>query len=169
LCDSPHRRPYKQTSIEKRYSGTIHDKYGGHVIDRMKKGMALEHQQRQIILVLEDVEETAYLTEKMLKGNGYSVSLARTEEDAILRGRSQSPDLILMSLGLGPERLLATAHRIRRQAGLSLDIAIVIFCVPTIPEGAEIEVDKNVYMTRPDNFNQLRELLHRLLCRVPSY
>jgi two-component system, OmpR family, KDP operon response regulator KdpE len=131
--------------------------------------MTLEYQQRQVILVLEDIEETAYLLEKMLKSNGYSVTLARTEEDAISRGRSQSPDLILMSLGLGPERLLATAHRIRRQAGLSEDVAIVIFCIPTIPEGAEMEVDKNVYVTRPDNFNQLRQLLHRLLCRVPSY
>jgi len=105
----------------------------------------------------------------MLKGNGYSVSLARTEEDAIFRGRSQSPDLILMSLGLGPERLLATANRIRRQTGLSQDFAIFIFCVPTIPEGAEMEVDKNVYVTRPDNFSQLREPLQRLLCGVPSY
>jgi CheY-like chemotaxis protein len=105
----------------------------------------------------------------MLKGNGYNVALARNEEEAIFRSRFQSPDLILMSLGLGPERLLATAHRIRRQAGLSQDVAIVIFCIPTIPEGAEMEVDKNVYVTRPDNFNQLRELLHRLLCRVPTY
>lgn len=131
--------------------------------------MTLEHQQRQIILVLEDVEETAQLIERMLKGNGYNVALARNEEEAIFRSRFQSPDLILMSLGLGPERLLATAHRIRRQAGLSQDVAIVIFCIPTIPEGAEMEVDKNVYVTRPDNFNQLRELLHRLLCRVPTY
>jgi CheY-like chemotaxis protein len=131
--------------------------------------MTPEHQQRQSILVLEDIEETAHLMEKMLKGNGYSVAVARSEEDAIFRGRFQCPDLILMSLGLSPERLLATAHRIRRNAGLSQDVAIVIFCVPTIPEGAEIEVDKNVYVTRPDNFNQLRDLLHRLLCRVPSY
>jgi CheY-like chemotaxis protein len=125
--------------------------------------MTLQHQQRQTILVLEDIEETACLIEKMLNGNGYCVTLARTEEDAIFRGRFQAPDLILMSLDLGSERLLATAHRIRRQAGLSQDVAVVIFCVPTIPEGAEMEVDKNVYVTRPDNFNQLRELLHRLL------
>ena len=126
--------------------------------------MLVEQHKRQVILVLEDVEETACLIDKMLKGNGYSVSLARNEEDAIMRARSQSPDLILMSLGLGPELLLATAHRIRQQAGLSQDVAIVIFCVPTIPEGAEMEVSKNVYVTRPDNFNQLRELFHRLLC-----
>jgi CheY-like chemotaxis protein len=130
--------------------------------------MTLDSQQRQVILVLEDIEETAYLIEKMLKKSGYCVTLARNEEDAILRGRFPSPDLILMSLGMGPERLLSTAHRIRRRAGLSQDVAVVIFCIPTIPEGAEMEVDKNVYMTRPDNFNQLRELLHRLLCRVPS-
>jgi DNA-binding response OmpR family regulator len=135
----------------------------------MKAIMIFRHRQREIILVLEDIEETANLIEKMLKGNGYCVTLARTEEDAIQRARSQSPNLILISLGLGPERLLAVAHRIRRQASLSKDVAIVIFCVPTIPEGAEMEVDNNVYVTRPDNFNQLRELLHRLLCRVPSY
>lgn len=125
--------------------------------------MIAEQHQRQIILVLEDVEETGLLIDKMLQGNGYCVVLVRTEEDAIMRASLQSPDLILMSLGLGPDLLLATALRIRQQAALSQDIAIVIFCVPTILEGAEMEVSKNVYVTRPDNFNQLRELLHRLL------
>jgi CheY-like chemotaxis protein len=125
--------------------------------------MVVEQHLRQI-LVLEDVEETGFLIDKMLKENGYSVALARNEEEAIMRARFQSPDLILMSLGLGPELLLAAAHRIRQEAALSQDIAIVIFCVPTIPEGAEMEVSKNVYVTRPDNFNQLRGLLHRLLC-----
>ena len=130
--------------------------------------MILDSQQRQVILVVEDVEETACLIEKMLKKSGYCVSLARNEEDAIFRGRFHSPDLILMSLGMRPERLLSTALRVRRQAGLCQDVAVVIFCIPTIPEGAEMEVEENVYLTRPDNFNQLRGLLHRLLCRVPS-
>jgi len=131
--------------------------------------MATEREQRQVILVLEDIDETALLIDKMLKGNGYYVLLARTEEEAIFRGRSQSPDLILMSLGLRTERLLAVARRIRQQAGLNEDVAIVIFCIPTIPQGAELEIDKNLFFTRPDNFNQLRRFLHRLLCRVPTY
>jgi DNA-binding response OmpR family regulator len=130
--------------------------------------MAFENHQRQVILVLEDIEETAHLIEKMLKRDGYSVTLTRTEEDAIFRCRAQSPDLILMSLGLAAERVVASARRIRRQAGLNQDVAIVIFCDPTIPEGAEVEVDKNVYVTRPDHFNQLRGILRRLLCRVPT-
>src|ERR1700751_1382276 len=99
--------------------------------------MVVEQQLRQI-LVLEDVEETGFLIDKMLQGNGYRVALARNEEDAIMRARMQSPDLILMSLDHGPELLLVTAHRIRQKAGLSQDVAIVIFCVPSIPQGAEM-------------------------------
>jgi CheY-like chemotaxis protein len=125
--------------------------------------MIVEQHQRQIILVLEDVEETGLLIDKMLQGNGYCVVLVKTEEDAIMRASLQAPDLILMSLGLGPDLLIATALRIRQQAALSQEIAIVIFCVPTILEGAEMEVSKNVYVTRPDNFDQLRALLNRLL------
>jgi CheY-like chemotaxis protein len=136
-------------------------------LDRMKNFMTSENRQFQSILVLEDIDETRYLLGKMLKGNGYQVDLARDEEDAISRATSRSPDLILMSLGLECDQLVATAQRIRKQADLGLEVAIVVFCVPTIPEGAEMEVNKNVYVTRPDNFNQLREFLRRLLGKVP--
>src|ERR1700730_13050022 len=101
--------------------------------------MGNKSQRRQVILVLDDIEETRCLIGKMLRGNGCCVNLARDEEDAISRARSQSPDLVLMSLGLDLEQLLATAHRIRQKAAFSQDVAIIIFCVPTIPEGAEIE------------------------------
>jgi DNA-binding response OmpR family regulator len=124
--------------------------------------MASNEGQRSI-LVLEDIEETRDLIGKMLEINGYRVDLARDEEHAILMASSRSPDLILMSLGLEYEQLVATAQRIRKQADLSADIAIVVFCVPTIPQGAEMEINTNVYVTRPDNFNQLREFLRRLL------
>ena len=125
-----------------------------------------EHERRQVILVLNDVEETGHLIKKMLGKDDRQVALARDEEDAISKARSESPDLLLMSLDLKFEELLATAERIRQKATFGEDVAIVIFCVPTIPEGAEMEVEKNVYVTRPDNFDQLRDFLHRLL--LPS-
>jgi CheY-like chemotaxis protein len=130
--------------------------------------MNVESEHRQVILVLDDIEETRHLTEKMLGKNDCCITLARDEEDAISRARSESPDLILMSLGLELEQLLATAKRIRQKAAFGEDVAIVIFCVPTIPEGAEMEINKNVYVTRPDNFDQLRNFLHRLLQHHPS-
>jgi DNA-binding response OmpR family regulator len=133
----------------------------------MKAMMTSESRRPQTILILEDIEETRYLIEKMLTKSGYDVDLARDEEDAICRARSRSPDLILISLGLEREELVATAQRIRNRAALGQDIAVVIFCVPTIPEGAEMEVNENVYVTRPDNFDQLRDLLRRLLRMRP--
>jgi len=129
--------------------------------------MNVKRERRQVILVLDDIEETRNLTKKMLGQSDRCVTLARDEEDAVLKARSESPDLILMSLDLKLEQLLAIAQRIRQKAAFREDVAIVIFCVPTIPQGAEMEVDKNIYVTRPDNFDQLRDFLHRLLLRPP--
>jgi hypothetical protein len=42
-------------------------------------------------------------------------------------------------------------------------VPIVIFCVEDIAEGAEVSIGNNVYLTGPDDFNQLRALLNRLL------
>lgn len=122
------------------------------------------------ILVVEDIEETRYLIKKMLIKDGYEVDLARDEEEAICRASSRLPSLILISLGFEREDLVATAQRIRSGAALDQDIPVVIFCVPTIPEGSELEVNRNVYLTRPDNFDQLRAFLRRLLLmHAPPY
>jgi hypothetical protein len=43
----------------------------------------------------------------------------------------------------------------------------VVFCFPSIDEGAEVAAGHNVYMTRPDNFDQLRAILSRLLLKLP--
>jgi hypothetical protein len=43
----------------------------------------------------------------------------------------------------------------------------VVFCIVEIDEGDEVAIGKNVYLTRPDNFNQLRTLLARLLNTIP--
>src|SRR5690242_21857477 len=118
---------------------------------------------RQIILVLDDIEETRSLLKKMLSRNGSCIMVARNEEDAVTRARSNPPDLILISLGLELKDHLLAAQRIRLKTGFGPDIAIVLFSIPTIPEGAEVEVEKSIYAIRPDNFDQLRGLLKRLL------
>ena len=72
-----------------------------------------------------------------------------------------------MSLdGLGTD-VIATARRIRRRAELGEEVPVVIFCVPTVAQGAEVDVGKNVHVTRPDNFDQLRGFLRRLLQHLP--
>jgi two-component system, OmpR family, response regulator MprA len=124
----------------------------------MRKG----HGGSPIILVVEDVEETRDGIEKLLKADGYRVDPARNEQDAVVRALRAPPDLILLSLSALPAELVAAAHRIRKRGALNGDVPIVIFCVESIDEGAEINVGAHVYLTRPDNFNQLRDLLRRI-------
>jgi len=116
-----------------------------------------------IILVVEDVHETRDGIEKLLKADGYFVALARDAPDAIGSAHLRHPDLILVSLAGLPQEVIDIARHIRECAQLGDQVPIVIFCVEEIGEGEEIALGGNVYVTRPDNFNQLRSLLARLL------
>jgi CheY-like chemotaxis protein len=117
------------------------------------------------ILVVDDIEETRDGIEKLLEVDGYRVEAARHERDAIERAQQKHPDLILISLGGPPLDVLTTARHIRDFAGLGENVPVVVFCVGDVNEGAEVDTGQNVYLTRPDNFNQLRNLLARLLNR----
>jgi CheY-like chemotaxis protein len=119
-----------------------------------------------IILVVEDVHETRDGIEKLLNADGYRVALARDEEDAAESAQRQRPDLILVSLAGLQSEVVVTARRIRERAGIG-NIPVVVFCIGDINEGDEIAIGGNMHVTRPDNFNQLRSLLTRLLHQVP--
>ena len=120
------------------------------------------------ILVVEDVHETRAGIEKLLLVNGYHVALARDEQDGIESAQRQRPDLILVSLAGLPREVIVSASRIRESAAIGEDVPVVVFCVDEIAEGDEVAIGENVHLTRPDNFNQLRSLLARLLRTIPK-
>jgi DNA-binding response OmpR family regulator len=121
-----------------------------------------------IILVLEDVNETRDGIEKLLKADGYRLELARDETDAIESAQRQRPDLILVSVAGLPHEVIATARRVRERSAVGEDVPVVLFCIEDIAEGEEVAIGRNVYITRPDNFNQLRSLLSRLLSEITA-
>ena len=121
-----------------------------------------------IILVVEDVRETREGIERLLMVDGYRVALARDEQDGIESARRQRPDLILVSLAGLLYDVVLSARRIRENAAIGEDVPVVVFCVDEIPEGDEVAIGENVHVTRPDNFNQLRSLLARLLPTIPK-
>jgi len=121
-----------------------------------------------MILVVEDVQETRDGIEELLKVDGYRVALARNERDGIESAQRQRPDLILVSLGGLPLEVLDSGRRIRESAAAGDDVPVVIFCFDEIPEGAEVAIGKNVHIAQPDNFNELRGLLSRLLRNSPT-
>jgi len=54
----------------------------------------------------------------------------------------------------------------RIREGLAVGDQIpVVFWIEDIDESEEIAIGENVFLTRPDSFNQLRSLLARLLDR----
>src|ERR1044071_1806759 len=116
-----------------------------------------------IILVVEDVHETRDGIEKLLKADGYRISLARDESEAIENAQQKSPDLILVSLAGSPNEIIMSAERIREAARVGPRVPVVIFSVDGIDEGEEVAIDQNVHLTCPDNFNQLRGLMVRVL------
>ena len=128
--------------------------------------MIREDHTTPIILVVEDVAETRDGIEKLLKADGYCVVVARDERDAIESAQLRHPDLILVSLAGLPDEVIVSARRIREQAEAGEQVPVVLFCIEGIGEGDEVAIGRNVYVTRPDNFNQLRNLLARLLNEI---
>lgn len=121
-----------------------------------------------LILVVEDVHETRDGIEKLLSADHYRVALARDERDAIESVCRMRPDLILVSLAGLPGKVILTAQQIRDNIDAGEQIPVVVFCIEDLAEGEEVAIGRNVYLTRPDNFNQLRSLLARLLQAKPS-
>ena len=117
----------------------------------------------RLILVVEDVYETRAGIDTLLKANGYRVALARAEREAINITRPERPDLILVSGAGLPNNVLVRVGRIRKEAAVSDEVPVIVFCAQDIAEGEEVAIGGNVYLTNPDNFNQLRTLLARLL------
>ena len=116
-----------------------------------------------LILVVEDVHETRDGIEKLLAADGYHVVVARDERDAIESAQRRRPDLILVSLAGLPREVIFSARNIRQAAELGEQVPVVVFCIDEIAEGDEVAIGQNVHVTRPDTFNQLRNLLARLL------
>jgi hypothetical protein len=68
-----------------------------------------------------------------------------------------------MSRGTQTGDVVATIRRIRNHTTLGRTVPVVIFCDQTIAEGAEMDIGENTHLAHPDNFDQLRRMVRRLL------
>ena len=133
----------------------------------METALRVDERPPSIILVLEDVEETRTGIERLLAASGYQVIARRNEDDAVEKARGHSSDMILVSLGHSRAQRIRAASRIRKDAGLADLVPVVIFCDPDLKEGEERSIAENMHLARPDNFDQLRDLIRRLLETAP--
>ena len=130
---------------------------GTRVIDSRKA------EKNQLILVVEDVYETRAGIATLLEANGHRVALASTEGQTRNSTRLERPNLILVSGSGLRDNVLVMVERIRKEVAVGYEVPVVVFCAQDISEGEEVAINGNVYLTNPDNFNQLRSLVARLL------
>lgn len=127
-----------------------------------------EGETRRTILLIEEDDETRHVLKANLQTEGYHVLLALDEEDAFDRvgGRGASADLVLINLvGKAPEAALAAGRRIRAHARYDGRTPLVVMAEKYGKEleGTDVNVSGNDWITYPEDHDQLRNLLARLL------
>ena len=124
--------------------------------------------QRTIFLVEEDDDVRPLLRQNLIR-EGYRVLLALNEEDALDRvsgAGNVNADLILVNLvGKSLEDALKIGRRIREHA--RFDGATPLVVMPEKygedVEGTNVNVGGNDWITYPEDAEQLRDLLNRLM------
>ena len=118
----------------------------------------------QTILVVEDFEDNRFMMRRLLEMSGYRVVEAVNGEQAVEAAERERPDLILMDLSLPKLDGLAATRRIREQHGAARVPIIAVSAHDTTDFHADaLAAGCNEYVTKPIDFDQLEELLTRLL------
>jgi two-component system cell cycle response regulator DivK len=115
-------------------------------------------------MVVEDFEDNRFMMRRLLEMSGYQVLEAINGEEAVEIAAREHPNLILMDLSLPLLDGLAATRRIRQYAELR-DVPIVAV---SAHDTADFHADAlaagcNDYVTKPIDFEQLENLLSRLL------
>ena len=121
---------------------------------------------RPTVLVVEDFEDNRFMMRRLLEMSGYRVVEAVNGNQAVEMAESESPDIILMDLSLPMLDGLAATRRIREQNGLARVPIVAVSAHDSADFHAEaLAAGCNEYVTKPIDFDQLVQLLDRLLKR----
>lgn len=116
------------------------------------------------VLVVEDYEDTRHLMRIELEQRGFRIVEATNGEEAVEAAVRERPPIILMDIGL-PVLDGINATRALRQREETRDSLIVAVTAHHESEyrAKALEAGCNAYVTKPIDFDWLRDLLDRLL------
>jgi CheY-like chemotaxis protein len=118
------------------------------------------------VMVVEDFEDNRFMMRRLLEMSGYRVLEAINGEEAVEVARRELPSLILMDLSLPLLDGLAATRRIREVEELRQIPIVAVSAHDTADFHAEaLAAGCNDYVTKPIDFDQLEQLLGRLLPR----
>jgi two-component system, cell cycle response regulator DivK len=120
--------------------------------------------EKKQFLVVEDFEDSRFMMRRLLEMAGYGVLEASDGEQAVQIAVEARPVLILMDLSLPKLDGLAATRQIRRKKGLK-KVPIVAVSAHDSPQSRAEALDAgcNEYVTKPIDFDRLRDLVQRFL------
>jgi two-component system cell cycle response regulator DivK len=121
---------------------------------------------RELLLVVEDFEDSRFMMLRLLEMAGYRVLEATDGEQAVELAVQKRPALILMDLSLPKLDGLAATRKIRQHRTMG-KVPIVAVSAHDAPESRieALEAGCNEYVTKPIDFDHLSALLKRLLSK----
>jgi len=119
------------------------------------------------LLVVEDDHKVADALQSGLEGEGYTVAVARTGEDAYFRGTTDTFDVILLDLNL-PGRNGLEILRALRQRGIETPI-VALTARDTVPDRVTgLDAGADDYLVKPFAFDEVLARLRAVVRRTRS-
>ena len=120
----------------------------------------------QTVLVVDDMSDNLILISLSLQDLGSRVVTATNGADALNVAKLARPDLILMDIAMPQQDGLAATRRIREEAELQSVpvVALTAFDTDGFRQAA-FDAGFNGYLTKPIDFDRLRNLMAKLLAR----
>lgn len=130
---------------------------------------SLMNQEKQVLLVVEDFEDSRFMLRRLLEIAGYRVVEASDGEQAIELAAQKRPALILMDLSLPKLDGLAATRKIRQHQTMG-KVPILAVSAHDAPESRieALEAGCDEYVTKPIDFDNLNALLKRFLPGHPD-
>jgi len=131
-----------------------------------KELMEEKSEARPTVLVVEDFEDNRFMMRRLLEMSGYHVVEAVNGQQAVELAGDENPDVILMDLSLPMLDGLAATRKIRERDQLARVPIVAVSAHDSADFHAEaLAAGCNEYVTKPIDFDQLIQLLDRLLHR----
>lgn len=121
------------------------------------------------VLLVEDTEDNRFMMRRLLEMTGYRVVEAMNGEEAVKVAEAESPQLILMDLSLPVIDGLAATRLIRKLPKCESTPIVAVSAHDTSDFQSEaLQAGCNSYLTKPIDFNELEQLIVKLLKKQPQ-
>jgi DNA-binding response OmpR family regulator len=116
------------------------------------------------ILVVEDQDDVAQLIDVVLKGEGYTVAIARDGAQGLMMSRDWQPDLILMDIMLPGVDGGTLISRLRREKETA-DVPIIAMSASRTLRDRTPELEADALLSKPFDVDALLVQVQFLLTR----